>query len=194
MFLFEDRLVNDSCDPESFKVAIETSQNLITTLRPYIQGHITLRDASPAPVKAPQKGSKMQSRLAKKKITKMSESESSSSMDDEETRAQPGAELAFGVLSFELNKIRRELMQKKLMRKGQVFNLPLTHIHRPLVDVNAGRRQLEIREPHRMRVQNLKKKMKINPHATVVPFIVMVDADECSAIEYFDVRKYDQYN
>ena len=45
-----------------------------------------------------------------------------------------------------------------------------------------------------MHVQNLKKKMKINPHATVVPFIVMVDPEECPTIESFDVRKHDQYN
>ena len=40
-----------------------------------------------------------------------------------------------------------------------------------------------------MHVQNLKKKMKINPHATVVPFIVMVNPEECPTIEAFDVRK-----
>ena len=80
------------------------------------------------------------------------------------------------------------------MRKGHVFNLPITQIHRPPVDEKTGRRQLEIREPHRMHVQNLKKKMKINPHATVVPFIVMVDPEECPTIESFDVRKHDQYN
>ena len=85
-------------------------------------------------------------------------------------------------------------MQKKLVRKGQVFNLRITHIRRPLVDVNTRRRPLEIREPHRMHVQYLKKKMQINPHATVVPFFVMVDPNKCSAIEYFDVRKHDQYN
>ena len=42
-----------------------------------------------------------------------------------------------------------------------------------------------------MHVQNLKKKMKINPHATVVPFIVMVDLEECETIEDFDIRKHD---
>ena len=36
--------------------------------------------------------------------------------------------------------------------------------------------------------------MKINPHATVVPFIVMVDLDECATTESFDVRKHVQYN
>ena len=80
------------------------------------------------------------------------------------------------------------------MRKGDVFNLPITHIHRPPVDVKIGRTPLEIREPHCVHVQNLKKKMKINPHATSVLFIVMVDPEECPTIEAFDVRKHDQYN
>ena len=72
-------------------------------------------------------------------------------------------------------------MQQKLVRKGHVFNFPITHIHRPPVDVKTGRRQLEIREPHRMHVQNLKKKIKINPNAIIVPFIVMVDPIEKQA-------------
>ena len=62
-------------------------------------------------------------------------------------------------------------MQKKLVRKGHVFNLPITHIHHPPVDDKVGRRPLEIREPHKLHAQKLKKKMKINPHATVVPLI-----------------------
>ena len=125
----------------------------------------------------------------------MSDSESSSSTEDEEDRSTPGAELASSVLSLEQNKIRRDLIHiKKLVRKRQVFNLPITHIHRPPVDENTGRRPLEIREPHKLHVQNLKKKMKINPHATVVPFIVMVDPLECAKLEDFDVKKHDQYN
>ena len=85
-------------------------------------------------------------------------------------------------------------MQKKLLEKGQVFNLSIIHIHQPPVDVKSGRRQLEIREPRKLHVQNLKKKMKINPHATIVPFIVMVDPEECATIDAFDVRKHEQYN
>ena len=160
VYLSEDWLVKKCCGPESFKLDLESSQNLIVTLRPYIQGHITLRDASPSPVKSPKKVSKVQSRPTKKKMTKMSNSESSSSTEDGETRATPGIELVSGVLSSEQNKIRRELMQRKLVRKGQVFNFPITHIHRPPVDVKTGRRPLEIREPHRVHVQNLNKKMK----------------------------------
>ena len=194
VYLSKDRLVKKSCGPKSFKLDLESLQNLIVTLRPYIQGHKSLRDGSPSPAKAPKKVSKVQSRPAKRKISQMSDSDSSSSAEDEETRATPGAELASGILSSEQNKIRRELMQRKLVRKGHVFNLPITHIHRPPVDEKTGRRPLEIREPHRMHVQNLKKKMKINPHATVVPFIVMVDPEECPTIESFDVRKHDQYN
>ena len=194
VFLSEDRLVKESCGPETFRKDLESSQNLIVTLRPYIQGHVTLKEYSPSPVKAPKKKSKVQSKPAKKKSAKLSDTDSSSSTEDDETRATPGVELASGVLSSEQNKVRRELMQRKLVRKGQVFNLPITHIHRPPVDAATGRRPLEIREPHRMHVQNLKKKMKINPHATVVPFIVMVDPEECDNTEDFDIRKHDQYN
>ena len=68
-------------------------------------------------------------------------------------------------------------MQKKLVRKGQVFNLPITHIHQPPIDAKTGRHPLEIREPHKLHVQNLKKKMKINPQAMIVPFIFMVDIE-----------------
>ena len=38
----------------------------------------------------------------------MSDSDSSSSVEDEETRATPGAELASGILSSEQNKIQRD--------------------------------------------------------------------------------------
>ena len=190
----ENLFVKESCGPESFRLAIEQSNNLITTLRPYIQGHVSLKEHSPSPVKAAPKKVHVHSRPARKKVTKLSESEASSSTDDEEATTTPGAELSSGVLSSDQNKIRREIIQKKLVRKGQVFNLPITHIHRPPVDEKTGRRPLEIREPHKLHVQNLKKKMKINPHATVVPFIVMVDPDECACLEDFDVRKHDQYN
>ena len=129
-----------------------------------------------------------QSRLNKKKETKMSESEYSSSTNEEEMWATPRTELASSVLSSEQNKLRREIMQKKLVR-----NLPIINIHRPPIDAKTGR-TLEIRESHKLHVQNLRKKMKINPHANVVPFIVIVDPTECASVEEFDVRKHDQYN
>ena len=50
-YVSEDRVVKDSCGLESFKVPIEGSNNFITTLRPYIEGHVTLREASPSPMK-----------------------------------------------------------------------------------------------------------------------------------------------
>ena len=79
-------------------------------------------------------------------------------------------------------------MQKKLVRKGRVFNLTLTHIHHPPVDDKTGHRPLKISQPHKLHIQNLKKKMKINPHVIVASFIVMVDPDECLRLEDFDVR------
>ena len=50
----------------------------------------------------------------------MLELEDSSSTEEEEHWSTPGAELALGALSSDQNKIRREIMQKKLVRKGQV--------------------------------------------------------------------------
>ena len=88
----------------------------------------------------------------------MLESEDSSSTEEEEHWSTPGAELALGALSSDQNKIRREIMQKNLVRKGEVFNLPITNIHRPPMDAKTGRRTLEIRESHKLHVQNLKKK------------------------------------
>ena len=90
-----------------------------------------------------------------------------------------GGHLSSGMLTSEQNRIRENIAKKKLVRKGQLFHLPICSIHRPPVDPESGRRPLEIREPHAVHVQNLKSKMKINPHATVVPFLVMVDPDQC---------------
>ena len=43
-------------------------------------------------------------------MTKLSESEESSSTDDEEDRTTPGLELSSGVLSSDQNKIKREII------------------------------------------------------------------------------------
>ena len=84
-----------------------------------------------------------------------------------------------GILTSEQNKIRENIVKTKLVHKGQLFHLPICSIQRPLVDPVTGRHPLEIQEPHSMHVQNLKSKMKINPHATIVPFLVMVDPKQC---------------
>ena len=72
MFMFENWLVKDSCDPESFKDDIESANNLIITLRPYIQGHVSLSEASPSPPKVAPRIPTPQSRPPKKKMTKIS--------------------------------------------------------------------------------------------------------------------------
>ena len=43
MIVSEDYLLKDSCRPECFRNVVETSTNLITTLRLYIEGHVTLK-------------------------------------------------------------------------------------------------------------------------------------------------------
>ena len=115
MYVSKYQLVKESCGPKSIKFAIETIENLITTLRPYIQGHVNLREASLSPQKPASNKVANQSRPARKKVAKMLESEDSSSIDEEDNRSIPWAELASRVLSFDQNKIRKEIMQKKLV-------------------------------------------------------------------------------
>ena len=113
---------------------------------------MNLKAASISPVKAPVKRSAVQSRPPKKKVTRMLGSESSKSIEDEEARTTPGLELASSVLSAEQNKIPRDIIHRKVVWKGKVFNLPITHIHRPPLDENTGCFHLEIREPHKLHV------------------------------------------
>ena len=107
--------------------------------------------------------------------------------------ATPRGDLSSGVLTLEQNKIRENIAKTKLVRKGQLFHLPICSIHRPPVDPESGRRPLEIREPHVVHVQNLKSKMKINLHATVVPFFVMVDPDQCPVSADFKYKSAYDY-
>ena len=74
---------------------------------------------------------------AKRNISQMSDSNSPSSVEDEETRATSGAELASGILSHEQNKIRTKLRQRKLVRKGHVFNLPAKRNISQMSDSNS---------------------------------------------------------
>ena len=104
-----------------------------------------------------------------------------------------GGELSSGIIFSEQNTIRRQIMKSKFVKKGQIFTLPIALVNRPPVDPSTGRSPLEIREPHNMHVQNLKKKMKINPHATVVPFLVMVDPAQCSIVDDFDISNPEKY-
>ena len=119
MIVSEDYLMKDSCRPESFKNDIETSTNLITTLRPYIQRHVNLKAASLSLVKAPTKRFAVQSRLPRKKLTRLSYSESSSFTEDDEARTTPKEELASRVLSSKQNKIRMKIIHRKLVWKGK---------------------------------------------------------------------------
>ena len=77
--------------------------------------------------------------------------------------------------------------------KGHIFTLPITLVNRPPLDPDTGRRPLEIHEPRNPHVQNLKKKKKINPRVTVVPFLVMVDPQQCATINDFDISNLEMY-
>ena len=79
------------------------------------------------------------------------------------------------------------------MQKGQLFHVPISSIQRPAINPEMGRRMLEISEPYAVHVQNLKSKLKINPHVTVVPFLVMVDPEQCPTIVDFKYSSSNDY-
>ena len=96
-------------------------------------------------------------------------------------------------MTSEQNWIRENIAKNKLVRKGQLFHLLISLIQRPPIDRATGRRTLTISELHAVHVQNLKSKMKISPHATVIPFLVMVDPEQCLTVADFKYSSSNDY-
>jgi hypothetical protein len=82
IFVLEDNLVKANCGPQVLREAIEASTNLIPALRPYINGHVSLRDDPASPPKPPPKKSSVQRKPQKKKLTEESDSKVGSSNDN----------------------------------------------------------------------------------------------------------------
>ena len=215
LLLSEKNLVVSHCQPVELRHILSEGDNMIITLEPFIGGRVTFASTeeelsdeqaenkkqvtAPKPQKSREKEKKPKQRVQKKPIKKTRQEEESSDESDEldntsdKDLVTPGGELSSGIIASEQNTIRRQIMKSKLVKKGHIFTLPITLVNRPPIDPATGRRPLEIREPHNMHVQNLKKKMKINPHATVVPFLVMVDPLQCSVIDDFDISNPEKY-
>ena len=198
----ENNLVVDCCTPKVLRNDIKTKNNLIVALRPYLSGELMVAQAE-TPKKKSRKSIPENKKYKKRAKPDEEEEDQQNEIiefveEEEEEEAEievvaPGGHLSSGVLTSEQNKIRENIAKTKLVRKGQLFHLPICSIHRPPVDPESGRRPLEIREPHAVHVQNLKSKMKINPHATVVPFLVMVDPDQCPTSADFKYKSADDY-
>ena len=193
----EHNFRTDSYHPKALKKDVQTKNNLIVALRPYIKGELMVTQATTPPKSA--KKSKLEHKKYKKRQQpEEDEPEVLEFVEDEEEEAElevipPGGHISSGILTSEQNRIRENIVKTKLVRKGQLFHLPICSIQRPPIDPETGRRALEIREPHSVHVQNLKSKMKINPHATVVPFLVMVDPDQCPIVADFKYSSADDY-
>ena len=68
--------------------------------------------------------------------------------EDEETQLKvipPCGQIASGILTSEQNRIRENIAKTNLVRKGQLFDLPICSIQRPSIDPETGRQALEIR-------------------------------------------------
>ena len=193
--LDERNFVIDSCHPKALKKDVQTKNNLIVALRPYIKGELMVSQAT-TPPKPTKKSKPEQKKYKKRQQPKEDEQEVLEFVEEEEEEEDaevipPGGHISSGIFTSEQNRIRENIVKTKLVRKGQLFHLPICSIQQPPIDPTTGRRALEIREPHSVHVQNLKSKMKINPHATVVPFLVMVDLDQCPIVADFKYNSAD---
>ena len=194
--LDEGNLVPESCNPKALRKDLQTKNNLLVALRPYVTGEMMTGEAETPPKKS-RKTNPVQKKYTKRPRPEEEEEEILEFVEEEDDQqvdvVAPGGQLSSGVLTSEQNKIRENIVKTKLVRRGQLFHLPITSIQRPPIDPVTGRRPLEIREPHSVHVQNLKSKMKINPHATVVPFLVMVDQEQCPTVADFKYSSADDY-
>ena len=215
LVLSETQLIVKKCMPLELARILGETKNIIVALKPFIAGEAVFEESeevfsqdadvrtevrhNPPPIPQRKRTGGTKQRVQKKPIKKPQREESSSSDSEESDRVSdkdivtPGGELSSRIVASEQNAIRRQISKSKLVKKGHIFTLPITLVNRPPIDPISGRRPLEIREPHNLHVQNLKKKMKINPHATVVPFLVMVDPDQCANVHDFDISNPEKY-
>ena len=153
----ENYLVPDCCSPKVLRKDIQTKNNLIVALRPYVIGELMVAQAETPPKKS-RKSNPENKKYQKRHKPNEEEEEIIEFVEEEEEEEQelevvaPGGHLSSGVLSSEQNRIRENIAKNKLVRKGQLFHLPICSIHRPPVDPESGRSPLEIREPHAVHV------------------------------------------
>ena len=112
------------------------------------------------PPKPAKKGKAEHKKYKKRQHPEEDEPEVLEFVEDEEEDTQlevipPGGQISSGILTSEKNWIRENIVKTKLVRKGQLFHLPICSIQRPPIDPEIGRQALEIREPHSVHVQNL---------------------------------------
>ena len=184
--LDECNFITNSCHPKAPKKDVQTKNNLIVALRLYIKGELMVTQAT-IPPKSANTSKPEHKKYKTLQHPEEDEQEVLEFVEDEEEEVEhevipPGSS---GILTSELNRIRENIVKTKLVHKGQLFHLPICFIQQPSIDPETWRQALEIREPHLVHVQNLKRKMKINPHATVVPFLVVADLEQSSTIAYY---------
>ena len=158
MLVDENNLVPECCSPKVLRKDIQTKNNLIVALRPYVIGELMVAQAETPPKKSRKSNPENKKYQKRHKPNEEEEEEIIEFVEEEEEEEQelevvaPGGHLSSGVLSSEQNRIRENIAKNKLVRKGQLFHLPICSIHRPPIDPESGRRPLEIREPHAVHV------------------------------------------
>ena len=147
----KNNLLPECCSPIVLRKDIQTKNYLIVALRPYVTRELVVAQAETPPKKS-RKSIPEHKKYQKCQKGNEEEDEIIEFVEEEEEEEQEievvalGGHLSSGVLSSEQNRIRENIAKNKLVRKGQLFHLPICLIHMPLVDPELRRQPLEIRE------------------------------------------------
>ena len=117
----------ECCSAKSLRKDIKTKNNLIVALCLYVTGELMVTQAETPPKKS---SKSIPEHKKYQKRQKLDEEEEILEFVEEEEEQQievvaPGGHLSSGILSSEQNRIRENITKNKLVRKGQLFHLPI---------------------------------------------------------------------
>ena len=119
--LDEGNLVVDCCHPKSLRKDIQTNNNLLVALQLYVTEEM-MNGGAQTPPKKSRKSNPVHKKYNKQPRPNEDDDEVLEFVEEEEEHqvdvVAPGGQLSSGVLTFEQNKIRENIVKTKLVRKG----------------------------------------------------------------------------
>ena len=120
----ENNLVPECCSPKVLRKDIQTKNNLIVALRPYVTGELMVAEVETPPMKS-RKLIPQHKKYQKRQKPYEEEDEIIEFVEEEQQIevVAPGGHLSSDVLSSEQNRIRENIAKNKLVGKGKLFHL-----------------------------------------------------------------------
>ena len=124
----EGNIVINCCQPKILRKDIQTKNNLIVALCPYVIGELMITETKTPP--KPSRKSKPEHEKYKKRA-KLDDDKLEEMEEKDEQQVEvvpPRGQMSSGILKSEHNRIRENIVKTKLVRKGQLFHLSICSI------------------------------------------------------------------